>query len=466
MSECIFETELKEECGVFGIFNAKNNQAAENIYLGLRALQHRGQEACGIYCVGDNEFSLQKDDGLVHDVFYDAKLKEMNGNSGIGHVRYSTFGGSSYNNIQPFVFFYGDKNFGLCHNGNIVNSKELKASLEQKGSIFQATSDSEVLAHLINRQGFENPMEAIKESLNYVVGAFIFLILIDKKIYCARDKNGIRPLSIGMKDDDTYVVASETCALEAVGAEFVRDLLPGEVIEISENGIKSEFYATGTNMSLCAMEYIYFSRPDSDLEGINVHLSRKEAGKLLAKKSEVKADIVIGVPDSSISSAIGYSQASGIPYEVGLVKNKYMGRTFIEPTQFLRERAVALKLAAVKQAVSGKDIVLIDDSIVRGTTLKRIVKILKEANAKKIHIRISSPPITHPCFYGVDTGTFEELIMNKSTKEDLCEHLGADTLEFLNIEDIKKSTGHQELCFSCFSGSYVTPTFNLLQKEN
>ncbi len=462
MDECIFETGLKEECGVFGIFNAKGN-AAENIFLGLHSLQHRGQEACGIYCVDDEDyFKLHKAEGLVHNVFDDRILAEMKGKTGIGHVRYSTFGGSSYNNIQPFMFFYGNKNFGLCHNGNIVNSKELKEMLSQRGTIFQATSDSEVVAHLINRQGFDNPMQAIKESLNLVEGAFVFLILIDGKIYAARDKNGLRPLSIGMKDG-SYVVASETCALNAVGAEFVRDLEPGEIIEISDKGIVSDFYSKNTKVALCAMEYIYFSRPDSDLEGMNVHISRREAGKILAEKYPAKADIVIGVPDSSISSAIGYSDVSKIPYDIGLVKNKYMGRTFIEPTQFLRERAVSLKLTAIKKVVEGKDIVLIDDSIVRGTTLKRIVKILKEANAANIHIRISSPPIKYPCFYGVDTGTFEELIMNKKTKEELCEHLGATTLEFLEIDDIKEATKQQDLCFACFNGDYVTPTYDMLK---
>ncbi len=462
MDECIFETGLKEECGVFGIFNANGN-AAENIFLGLHSLQHRGQEACGIYCVDEDDyFKLHKAEGLVHNVFDDRILSDMKGKTGIGHVRYSTFGGSSYNNIQPFMFFYGNKNFGLCHNGNIVNSKELKEMLSNRGTIFQATSDSEVVAHLINRQGFDNPMQAIKESLNLVEGAFVFLILIDGKIYAARDKNGLRPLSIGLKDG-SYVVASETCALNAVGAEFVRDLEPGEIIEISEKGIISDFYSKNTKVGLCAMEYIYFSRPDSDLEGMNVHISRREAGKILAQKYPAKADIVIGVPDSSISSAIGYSDISKIPYDIGLVKNKYMGRTFIEPTQFLRERAVSLKLTAIQKVVEGKDIVLIDDSIVRGTTLKRIVKILKEAKAGNIHIRISSPPIKFPCFYGVDTGTFEELIMNKKSKEELCEHLGATTLEFLEIDDIKEATKQEDLCFACFNGDYVTPTYDMLK---
>lgn len=466
MSECVFETGLKEECGVFGIYNARNNDASENVYLGLHSLQHRGQEACGIYCVSDNgDFKLHKNDGLVHNVFDDATLKDMSGKTAIGHVRYSTFGGSSYNNIQPFVFFYGDKNFGLCHNGNIVNSKELKSILEQRGSLFQATSDSEVIAHLMNVKGFANPMEAIKECLNYVVGAFVFLILIDGKLYATRDKNGLRPLSIGLKEEGTYVVASETCALNAVGATYLRDLQPGEIIEISDSGIKSDFYATETKMSLCAMEYIYFSRPDSDLEGVNVHVSRTIAGRLLAKKYPADADVVIGVPDSALPSAVGFGIESGIPFDIGLSKNKYMGRSFIEPTQFLRERAVTLKLTAIKQVVENKNIVLIDDSIVRGTTLKRIVKILKEASANDIHIRISSPPITNPCFYGVDTGTFEELIMNRMTKDELCQYLGATTLEFLDIEDIKTSTSHKDLCFACFNGEYVTPIFDMIKKE-
>ncbi|MFV0503088.1 MAG: amidophosphoribosyltransferase [Lachnospirales bacterium] len=461
-----FNDALKEECGVFGVYNTKNNNAAENIYLGLHSLQHRGQEACGIYCINDNNhFELHKSEGLVHNVFNDNLLQKMGGKSGIGHVRYSTFGGSSYNNIQPFMFFYGQKNFGLCHNGNIVNSRELKTMLEQNGSIFQATSDSEVMAHLINRSGFDDPMQAIKESLNLVVGAFVFLILIDDKIYATRDKNGLRPLSIGMKEDGCYVVASESCALDAVDAKFIRNLMPGEVIEISQYGIKSEFYSTETRVSLCSMEYIYFSRPDSTLEDVNVHLSRREAGKILAQKYHVKADVVIGVPDSSISAALGYAQFSSIPYDAGLVKNKYMGRSFIEPTQFLRERAVSLKLTPVKEVIKDKRIVLIDDSIVRGTTLKRIVKILKAASAKEIHIRISSPPIKYPCFYGVDTGTFEELIMNRMEKDELCEYLGATTLEYLEIDDIKKATHLDDLCFACFNGNYVTPMCDTMKKE-
>ncbi len=467
MVKDIFKSSLNEECGVFGIFNAEDDNAAENIFFGLHSLQHRGQEACGILCVDDNnKYTLHKEEGLVHTAFTDKNLKKIKGHTGIGHVRYSTFGGSSFSNIQPFMFYYADKNFGLCHNGNIVNSKELKKMLEQRGTIFQATSDSEIIAHLINRNIFDNPMEAIKECLNYVVGAFIFLIMVEDKIYCCRDRNGIRPLSIGIKDSGAYVVASETCAVEAVGATFIRDLLPGEILEISKEGVRSDFYATNTSMSLCSMEYIYFSRPDSNLEGVNVHEVRKKSGQILAKKHLVDADIVIGVPDSSISAAIGYSNESKIPYEMGLIKNKYIGRTFIEPTALLRERAVALKLTAIRRVVEGKSIVLIDDSIVRGTTLKKIVKLLKENGAGDIHIRISSPPITYPCFYGVDTGTFDELIMAKSTKDELNKFLGGTSLEFLEIQDIKDCTGKNNLCFSCFDGAYVTPIFGKLSDAN
>ncbi len=467
MGEDIFKSSLNEECGVFGIFNAEDNNAAENIFFGLHSLQHRGQEACGILCVDDNKkYTLYKEEGLVHNAFTDKNLKKIKGRTGIGHVRYSTFGGSSFNNIQPFMFYYDNKNFGLCHNGNIVNSKELKKMLEQRGTIFQATSDSEIIAHLINRSIFDNPMEAIKECLNYVVGAFIFLIMVEDKIYCCRDRNGIRPLSIGIKDNGSYVVASETCAVEAVGGTFIRDLLPGEILEISNEGLHSEFYATNTSMSLCSMEYIYFSRPDSNLEGVNVHEVRKKTGEILARKYPVEGDIVIGVPDSSISAAIGYSYESKIPYEMGLIKNKYIGRTFIEPTTLLRERAVALKLTVIRKVVEGKSIVLIDDSIVRGTTLKKIVKLLKDNGAGDIHIRISSPPITYPCFYGVDTGTFDELIMARSTKEEVNKFLGGTSLEFLDIQDIRECTEKSDLCFSCFDGRYITPIFEKLSEAN
>lgn len=457
------EDELNEECGVFGVFNVDNAQ--EITYYGLHSLQHRGQEGCGIVSVNDKQLSRIKGEGLVTEVFNNNNLTTINGNMAIGHVRYSTAGGGGIENVQPFLFRHHTGDFGLCHNGNIVNSDKIKHYLEKEGSIFQSTSDSEILAHLIKRDKQKNRLEAIKDSLRLLEGAFAFLMLTGNKLYAMRDKYGLRPLSLG-KLDNGYVISSETCALEIVGAKFIRDVEPGEIITITSEGIKSCFYAEGTNNKMCAMEYIYFSRPDSDIEGKNVHATRKECGKMLAKNETYEADLVIGVPDSSLSAASGFAEALGIPFEMGLIKNKYVGRTFISPSQEMREKGVKMKLSPVRSIVKDKRVILVDDSIVRGTTSKRIVTMLKESGAKEIHIRIASPAITHPCFYGVDTSTYQELISSRLNADELCAEIKADSLRFLTVDELMTAVGRKEMCVACFNGKYPTHIYGALENAN
>lgn len=461
--------ELHEECGVFGVIGHKN--AANMCYYGLHSLQHRGQEAAGILTTSHKKMYIHKGEGLVTEVFNSNKLLELEGESAIGHVRYSTAGGGGIANVQPFLFKTMSGSMGICHNGNLVNAHLLKRELEKKGSIFSSSSDTEVLGHLIKRQQ-GRMIDRICGSLEKLDGAFAFLILIEDRLYAVRDKYGLRPLSIGILPNGGYVFASETCALDIVGAQFLRDVEPGEIVRIKGNQMKSMFY-TKENIvdKICAMEYIYFSRPDSTLDGINVHTTRKLAGKQLYYESAIDADVVIGVPDSSISAAIGYAEASGIPYEMGLVKNKYVGRTFIQPTQELREQGVRMKLSAVSSIVSGKRVIMIDDSIVRGTTSKRIVHLLKEAGAQEVHVRIASPAIKYPCFYGVDTSTLEELISNRMNNEELCQYIEADSLAFISEEGIEKSIHSKrehvcDLCLSCFNGHYVTPLYDSFDKAN
>ena len=414
---------------------------------------------------------FHKGEGLVTEVFNQDKLKELHGNSAIGHVRYSTAGGGGIANVQPFVFRTMQGSMSICHNGNLVNANILKQELEEQGSIFSSTSDTEVLGHLIKRQS-GHMIDRICTSLDKLDGAFAFLIMVDNRIYAARDKYGLRPLSIGILPNGAYVFASETCALDVVGAKFVRDVEPGEIVRVKDGKLLSKIYTKDPLQDkICAMEYIYFSRPDSNLDGINVHTTRKLAGKQLYYENPIDADVVIGVPDSSISAAIGYSEASGIPYEMGLVKNKYVGRTFIQPTQEMREQGVRMKLSAVSAIVSGKKVVMIDDSIVRGTTSKRIVRHLKDAGATEVHVRIASPAIKFPCFYGVDTSTIEELISNKMNVEELCKYIEADSLAFISEEGLKKSIHFSKehtcgLCMSCFNGNYVTNLYDSFDKAN
>ena len=455
------QDELHEECGVFGIFNFPD--AANMSYFALHALQHRGQDAAGIVSSDGEQLYVHKNAGLVREVFDQSSLSKCLGSAAIGHVRYATSGGGGIENVQPFCFKHSGGDFGLCHNGNIVNSQALRLQLEKSSSIFQSTSDSEILAHLIKKDHRQNRIEAIKEALLLLEGAFSFLVITKDKLYAMRDRQGLRPLSLG-KLGDGYVVSSETCAFDIIGATFIRDIEPGEIITISNDGYSSTFYAQETSNKLCAMEYIYFARPDSNLEGINVHSSRKLCGSVLAKESPVEADIVIGVPDSSLSAASGYAEASGIPYEMGLIKNRYTDRTFIKPSQELRELGVKMKLSPVRSVVQDKRVVVIDDSIVRGTTSKQIITMLKDMGAKEVHMRIASPPITSPCFYGVATSTYDELISASMSVEELRAMIGADSLAFLSIKGLKEALGAKGLCLSCFDGVYPTYLYDQLEK--
>ena len=448
---------LHEECGVFGVWGVPH--AAEVTYYGLHALQHRGQEGCGIVSVNEEgQLRRVKGLGLVTEVFNNDNLSTLRGDMAIGHVRYSTSGGGGIENVQPFLFRHNSGDFALAHNGNIVNSDLLRRYLEDHGSLFQSTSDSEVLAHLIKKDPHERKKPRIyplMEALNMIEGAFAFVIMTQNRIYACRDKYGLRPLSLG-KIGDGYVVSSETCAFSTIGAEFIRDVEPGEVITIDHHGIRSNKYSEYQRHAMCAMEYIYFSRPDSDIESMNVHSFRKETGKLLFRDSPAEADIVVGVPDSSLSAAMGYAEASGLPYEMGLIKNKYIGRTFIQPSQEMRDKGVKMKLSPVKTIVSGKRVVLIDDSVVRGTTSRRIVAMLREAGAKEVHLRIASPQLRRPCFYGIDISTREELICAQRNLEEVRQALNVDTIAFLSDEALYKAGKREELCLACFNGNYPT----------
>lgn len=461
------EREIHEECGVFGIYGVSD--AANIVYYGLHALQHRGQEGCGIVARGDDGILRRhKGEGLVNEIFDGEKIHALPGSMAIGHVRYSTSGGGGIDNVQPFLFHHNTGDFALAHNGNLVNSAQLRKFLEDSGSLFQSSSDSEILAHLIRKDSKDRKrprIYAIKDALNMIEGAFAFLILTANRIYACRDKHGLRPLSLG-KIGDGYVVSSETCAFEAIGAEFIRDIEPGEIVTIDHNGIRSNFYSDFRHHFMCAMEYIYFARPDSDIENCNVHNFRKLSGRLLWEESPADADIVVGVPDSSLSAAMGYAEAAGLPYEMGLIKNKYIGRTFIQPSQQMREKGVKMKLSAVKSIVRGKRVVLIDDSIVRGTTSRRIILMLKEAGAKEVHVRIASPQIRRPCFYGVDISTLEELICAHKSLVEVCKLLEADSLAFLSEKALFEAGKRSELCLACFNGNYPTYLYQSIDQAN
>lgn len=450
---------INEECGCFGVYNVEN--AASLSYFGLHALQHRGQEACGIAASDDTHITCVKNKGLITEVFNNQIINELGGVHAVGHVRYSTAGSNVIENVQPIVVRAHQGEFCVVHNGQIVNAQELKVECEKDGSIFQGSSDSEIIAHLIQKEE-GTFVEKIMKACRKLEGAFAFIIMTKDCMYAIRDKNGLRPLTIG-KVDDGYCISSETCAFEIVNAKFIRDIEPGEVIRIAHDGVKTFKYTDEVQHKMCAMEYIYFARPDSTIDGINVHSSRKVAGRILAQSDDVEADLVIGVPDSSLSAAIGYSEASGLPYELGLIKNRYVGRTFIQPTQRQRERGVRMKLSAISAIVSGKRVVMIDDSIVRGTTSKRIVQLLKEAGATEVHVRIASAPIISPCFYGVDTSTYEELISARMDLEQLREFIGADTLKFMSIEQMELAMG-KNLCVSCFTGKYPTQLYSYENK--
>lgn len=442
---------------MFGIWG--HEKAAEITYYGLHAMQHRGQDGAGIVVSDGEKLHVHKDVGLVNDVFKRMNFEDFPGHAAIGHIRNATQDDGVFDNVQPLVFRSLSGSTAIAHNGKIMNADTIRRELEESGSILQTTSDTEVLAHLMRKKEQETTEEAIIASLKQLIGAYAFIILTETKMYAALDPRGIRPISLG-RLGDAYVVASETCAFDIIGAKFERDILPGELVTISEEGIKSTRFTLREPRKLCAMEYVYFSRPDSDLTGVNVHTARKRMGIELAKEHPVpNADVVTGVPDSSISAAIGYAEQLGLPYEMGVLKNRYVGRTFIQPSQELREQGVKMKLSPVRGVVEGKRVVLIDDSIVRGTTCRRIVRLLREAGAKEVHVRISSPRIENPCLYGIDMLTKKELIAANHTDEEIKEIIDADSIAYLSIDGmenaiVRNKTINQGICAACMTGNY------------
>lgn len=447
----------EEECGVFGVYSTQKIDTFSLVQFGLFALQHRGQEACGFSVLKDGFIHTVKQEGLVLDAFKSVESAEdFQGNAAIGHTRYTTAGDKKRYNYQPlFAKNQYDKTIlSIAHNGNLVCIEPIRKKLEQEGINFLATSDTEVMLRLIQKyldKGIEN---AIKQTVTNIEGAYSVLALTENKLVAFRDPNGIRPLCIGIVDENTYVLASESCALDGVGAQFFRDVLPGEMIIIDEEGLRSEIIFKKAQQRICSFEYIYFARPDSIIENIEVHKVRMESGKKLYEQSPVDADMVIGVPDSGVPAALGYSKASGIPFMPVLIKNRYIGRSFIIPTQEMRERIVNLKLNPIHSEIKGKRIVIIDDSIVRGTTSKRLVKILKESGAKEIHFRSASPPIIAPCFLGIDTPDKRYLISSNKTREELREYLKVNSLDFLSLESLYEILGSKNHCFGCFTGKY------------
>lgn len=461
------EDKFKEECGVFGIFGSKDINAAAITYYGLYALQHRGQESAGIVSCKDKKLTCHKAMGLVNDVFDENIINKLDGTSAIGHVRYSTTGASNPVNAQPLLSEFKLGSIAIAHNGNLVNADIIRELLEDGGSIFQTTIDSEVILNLIAKGAKKGIENAVVDAIQAVKGSYGIVILTSEALIGVRDPNAIRPLCIG-KLNDSYIFCSESCALDAIGAEFVRDVKPGEIVIADDNGLRSIMFAEQTKCETCAFEYVYFARPDSVIDGIDVYTARVKCGEILAKESPVEADLVIGVPDSGLSAAVGYAKASGIPYGIGLIKNKYVGRTFIAPTQELREKAVAVKLNALKVNIDGKRVVIIDDSIVRGTTSKRLVDILRKAGAKEVHFRVSSPVVKDPCYFGIDTGYRSELIGARKSLEEIRESIGADSLAYLSIEGMTNALSggkRKGYCLGCFNGIYPVSAPREVDKE-
>lgn len=454
---------IHEECAVFGIFSSEKKDLASSVYFGLHALQHRGQEGAGIVVNDDGLFRYHKDLGLVGEVFTNEVLESLGeGNIAIGHCRYSTSGSNDRNNVQPIVVKHVKGSMALCHNGNLTNSYELREDLELHGSIFHTTSDTEVISYIITKERLTAPSieVAVERTMDQLVGAYSLVLMSPSKLIAVRDPHGFRPICYGITEEGDYVVASETCALDAVGAKLVRDLIPGEIVVFSPEGVRSITGHIGkAERSMCIFEYIYFARPDSVVDGISVHEARQRAGMYLAEEHPVEADVVIGVPDSGLDGALGYAKRSGIPYGVGLIKNKYVGRTFIAPDQKLREKAVRMKLNAVCSTVKGKRVVLIDDSIVRGTTSARIVGLLRDAGAKEVHMRVTAPKFIDACYYGTDIDDPSVLIANNHTTEEIAKIIGVDSLGFLSVENVVKIPDGGKTkgyCVGCFSGKYPT----------
>lgn len=461
----MWNDKLHEECGVFGIYRRSGQGVVAETYHALYALQHRGQESTGMAINRDGVISCYKDVGVVSDVFTpDRMAKIADGQIAVGHCRYGTTGTQSAVNAQPLLVNHLKGAMALCHNGNLTNAQELREKYEMEGAIFHATSDSEVIAYTITQQRIRcgSIEEAVRATMDIIKGAYSLVIMSATKLIAARDPQGFRPLCMGRIGED-IVFASETCALDAIGAIFVRDILPGEVVVVNRESVSVYPPVRAEKMGLCVFEFIYFARPDSVVDGVSVHEARLRAGRLLAKSHPVDADVVIGAPDSGLDAALGYSQGSGIPYGIGLIKNRYIGRTFIQPEQSQRRDSVRIKLNAVSATVKDKRVVMVDDSIVRGTTSARVVRILREAGAKEVHVIFSAPPFRHPCWFGTDIDSEENLIANHHTEDEICRIIGADSIGFLRMEDLQKLCGDRELplCIGCFSGEYpVDPPVN------
>lgn len=454
---------IHEECGVLGFFSPERTSLTPLAYYGLYALQHRGQESCGIVINDDGLFSFYKDPGLVNEVFTRSVLENLpEGNIAVGHVRYGTTGGNKRENVQPIVVNHIKGRMALAHNGNLINSLELRSKLELQGSIFHTTSDTEVISYVITKERLTAPSieQAVNRAMDRIKGAYSLVVMSPSKLIAARDENGFRPLCYGQRDDGTYVVASETCAIEATNARFIRDIDPGEILVFTDKGVQSiRDHCDKKPKKTCIFEYIYFARPDSVLDGVSVYEARLRAGERLAFRHPVDADVVIGVPDSGLDAALGYSQASGVPYGVGFIKNRYIGRTFISPGQSAREDLVHIKLNPISSVIKGKRLVVVDDSIVRGTTSKRFVDLLWEAGAKEVHLRISSPPFLNPCYYGTDIDSRKNLVACHHTVEETAKLIGADTLGYLPVEDLCYLLGsdkNEGFCDACFTNSYPT----------
>ena len=455
--------EIREECGVFGVFGKENPTIAQSVYFGLFALQHRGQESCGIAVNSDGVFTSYKDAGLVNDVFTPDVLARLGGGSiAVGHVRYGTTGSGGRINAQPVVVNHFKGSMALAHNGNLTNAYELRREFEAKGSIFHTTSDTEVISYLITEERLKTGTieDAVCRAMNRLEGAYSLVVMSPQKLIAARDENGFRPLCYGKTKDGTYYVASESCALDAVGAKLIRDLDPGEVLVFTDQGVRSiRNHCDEKPHTLCVFEYVYFARPDSVIEGASVHEARVKAGEILAREHKVDADVVVGVPDSGLDAALGYARESGIPYSIGFIKNKYIGRTFIAPDKKSRVNGVKIKLNPISSEIKGKRVVLIDDSIVRGTTSGRIVKLLRDAGAKEVHMRVSAPPFVNPCYYGTDIDSRDNLIACRKSIEEIAEEIGVDSLGYLSVGGVKEIASVNEksgFCTACFDGNYPT----------
>ena len=447
---------FKEECGIFGIYG--HSEAAHLTYLGIHGLQHRGQESAGIVSCDGRDFYQEKGMGLVSEVFSEAKLRKLNGHMAVGHNRYSTAGESYIKNAQPLIMNYALGTLAISHNGNLINAGFLRDELEAYGSIFQTTVDTEVIMHLVAHSKEKTPLGRVIDALRQVRGAFSLLFLSDEGLIAVRDPHGFRPLSLG-RLKDAYVISSETCSFDLIEAEFVRDIEPGELILINGDGISSLRPFSPSKEASCVFEYVYFSRPDSMVYGQSVHQIRKRLGKQLAFEKRVDADLVIAVPDSGIQAALGFAEGANLPYEMGLIRSHYVGRTFIEPQQSIRHFGVKLKLNAVRSTIEGQRVVVVDDSIVRGTTARKIIKMIRNAGAKEVHVRISSPPIISPCFFGIDTPRKAELIASSQAVEEIRDFITADTLEYLSVEGLLKAAGGSKIgfCTACFTENYPLP---------